>query len=55
MAFYPRYYRMLKKMNKGLLGLAMSMALMPVHAAETKKVDVLLIGGGIMKIGRAHV
>jgi len=35
-------------MNKGLLGLAMSMALMPVHAAETKKVDVLLIGGGIM-------
>lgn len=48
MAFYPRYYRMLKKMNKGLLGLAMSMALMPVHAAETKKVDVLLIGGGIM-------
>ncbi|UZM15800.1 malate dehydrogenase (quinone) [Pseudomonas kielensis] len=39
---------MLKKMNKGLLGLAMSMALMPVHAAETKKVDVLLIGGGIM-------
>ena len=48
MAFYPRYYRMLKKINKGLLGLAMSMALMPVHAAETKKVDVLLIGGGIM-------
>lgn len=48
MAFYPRYYQMLKKMNKGLLGLAMSMVLMPVHAAETKKVDVLLIGGGIM-------
>ncbi|SEN20599.1 malate dehydrogenase (quinone) [Pseudomonas sp. ok272] len=48
MAFYPRYYQMLKKMNKGLLGLAMSMVFMPVHAAETKKVDVLLIGGGIM-------
>ncbi|APC18650.1 malate:quinone oxidoreductase [Pseudomonas frederiksbergensis] len=39
---------MLKKMNTGLLGLAMSMVLMPLHAAETKKVDVLLIGGGIM-------
>jgi malate dehydrogenase (quinone) len=35
-------------MNKGLLGLAMSMVFMPVHAAETKKVDVVLIGGGIM-------
>ena len=39
---------MLKKMNKGLLGLAMSVVFMPVHAAETKKVDVVLIGGGIM-------
>ncbi|MFW0754965.1 malate dehydrogenase (quinone) [Pseudomonas sp. H11T01] len=39
---------MLKKMNTGLLGLALSMVLMPLHAAETKKVDVLLIGGGIM-------
>ncbi|WP_347906089.1 malate dehydrogenase (quinone) [Pseudomonas purpurea] len=39
---------MLKKVNTGLLGLAMSMVLMPLHAAETKKVDVLLIGGGIM-------
>lgn len=39
---------MLKKMNKGLLGLAMSMVFMPVHATETKKVDVVLIGGGIM-------
>jgi malate dehydrogenase (quinone) len=39
---------MLKKMNTGLLGLAMSMVLMPLHASETKKVDVLLIGGGIM-------
>lgn len=35
-------------MNTALLGLAMSMGLMPLHAAETKKVDVLLIGGGIM-------
>ncbi|GFM65281.1 malate dehydrogenase (quinone) [Pseudomonas cichorii] len=39
---------MLKKMNTALLGLAMSMGLMPLHAAEAKKVDVLLIGGGIM-------
>ncbi|MCU1752792.1 malate dehydrogenase (quinone) [Pseudomonas sp. 6D_7.1_Bac1] len=39
---------MFKKVNTGLLGLAMSMVLMPLHAAETKKVDVLLIGGGIM-------
>ena len=39
---------MLKKMNKGLLGLALTMGLTSVHAAETKQVDVLLIGGGIM-------
>jgi malate dehydrogenase (quinone) len=39
---------MLKKMNKGLLGLALSMGLTSVQAAETKHVDVLLIGGGIM-------
>ena len=39
---------MLKKMNTALLGLALSMGLMPAHAAEAKKVDVLLIGGGIM-------
>ncbi len=39
---------MLKKMNTALLGLAMSMGIMPTHAAETKKVDVVLIGGGIM-------
>jgi malate dehydrogenase (quinone) len=39
---------MLKKVNTALLGLAMSMGLSPLHAAEAKKVDVLLIGGGIM-------
>jgi len=39
---------MLKKVNTALLGLALSMGLTPVHAAETKKVDVLLVGGGIM-------
>jgi malate dehydrogenase (quinone) len=39
---------MLKKTNTALLGLALSMASMPSHAAEAKKVDVLLIGGGIM-------
>jgi malate dehydrogenase (quinone) len=48
MAFYPRYYCMLKKMNTALLGLAMLLGLAPLHAAEAKKVDVLLIGGGIM-------
>ncbi|PBQ05033.1 malate dehydrogenase (quinone) [Pseudomonas congelans] len=40
--------RMFKKVNTALLGLAISMGLMPVQAAETKKVDVLLVGGGIM-------
>ncbi|MGA8134632.1 malate dehydrogenase (quinone) [Pseudomonas sp. MWU12-2037] len=39
---------MLKKLNTALLGLAVTMGAMSVHAAETKKVDVLLIGGGIM-------
>ena len=39
---------MFKKMNKGLLGLALTMGLSSVQAAETKQVDVLLIGGGIM-------
>ena len=48
MAFYLRYYNMLKKMNKGLLGLALTMGITSVHAAEPKHVDVLLIGGGIM-------
>ncbi|AVI85086.1 malate dehydrogenase (quinone) [Pseudomonas syringae pv. tomato] len=40
--------RMFKKVNTALLGMAISMGLMPVQAAETKKVDVLLVGGGIM-------
>ncbi|WP_223529986.1 malate dehydrogenase (quinone) [Pseudomonas sp. GL-R-19] len=39
---------MFKKVNTALLGLALSMGMMSVHAQETKKVDVLLIGGGIM-------
>ncbi|GFZ64330.1 putative malate:quinone oxidoreductase [Pseudomonas amygdali pv. eriobotryae] len=39
---------MFKKVNTALLGLAISVGLMPVQAAETKKVDVLLVGGGIM-------
>ncbi|RML64048.1 malate dehydrogenase (quinone) [Pseudomonas syringae] len=39
---------MFKKVNTALLGLAISMGLMPAQAAETKKVDVLLVGGGIM-------
>lgn len=39
---------MFKKVNTALLGLAISMGLMPVQAAETKKVNVLLVGGGIM-------
>ena len=47
-AFYLRYDNMFKKMNKGLLGLALGMGLSSVHAAETNHVDVLLIGGGIM-------
>ncbi|MBI6553189.1 malate dehydrogenase (quinone) [Pseudomonas sp. LY-1] len=39
---------MFKKVNTALLGLALSMGITSVHADETKKVDVLLIGGGIM-------
>lgn len=39
---------MFKKVNTALLGLALSMGITPVHAEEVKKVDVLLIGGGIM-------
>ncbi len=39
---------MFKKMNTALLGLALSMGMTSVHAEEAKKVDVLLIGGGIM-------
>ena len=39
---------MLKKANKALLGLALSMGMIQAQAEEAKKVDVLLIGGGIM-------
>ncbi|WP_025131352.1 malate dehydrogenase (quinone) [Pseudomonas sp. PH1b] len=39
---------MFKKVNTALIGLAMSIGLTTAHAAEPKKVDVLLIGGGIM-------
>lgn len=48
MAFIRWMTECLKKVNTALLGLAISMGLMPVQAAETKKVDVLLVGGGIM-------
>ena len=39
---------MLKRMYPALLGLALSFAALTGHAAEPKKVDVLLVGGGIM-------
>ncbi|SEE43290.1 malate dehydrogenase (quinone) [Pseudomonas coleopterorum] len=39
---------MLKKANTALLGLALSMGMVSAQAAEAKKVDVLLIGGGVM-------
>ncbi|PRA28289.1 malate dehydrogenase (quinone) [Pseudomonas poae] len=39
---------MFKKVNTALLGLALSLGMSSVHAQEAKKVDVLLIGGGIM-------
>lgn len=39
---------MLKKTYPALLGLALSLAAITGHAADPKKVDVLLIGGGIM-------
>lgn len=39
---------MLKKTHLALLGFVLSLTLMPLHAAEIKKVDVMLIGGGIM-------
>ncbi len=48
MTFYQRCYKMFKKMNTALLGLALSMGITSAHAEEAKKVDVLLIGGGIM-------
>ena len=39
---------MFKKLNTALLGLTLSMGITSVQAEEAKKVDVLLIGGGIM-------
>ncbi|MCO7522126.1 MULTISPECIES: malate dehydrogenase (quinone) [unclassified Pseudomonas] len=39
---------MFKKAGKTLLGLAVAASVMQAHAADTKKVDVLLVGGGIM-------
>ncbi len=39
---------MFKKVNTALLGLALSMGITSVQAQEANKVDVLLIGGGIM-------
>jgi malate dehydrogenase (quinone) len=39
---------MFKKVNTALLGLAMSVGFSSAQAAEAKKVDVLLVGGGIM-------
>ncbi|SEL07615.1 malate dehydrogenase (quinone) [Pseudomonas agarici] len=48
MAIYRRYDYMLKKVNKVLLGVALSIGVTSSFAAEAKKVDVLLIGGGIM-------
>jgi malate dehydrogenase (quinone) len=39
---------MFKKLNTALLGLAVSVGMAQAQGAEAKKVDVLLIGGGIM-------
>ena len=39
---------MFKNTSKAILGLAISATFLQAQAAETKKVDVLLIGGGIM-------
>ncbi|WP_077048859.1 malate dehydrogenase (quinone) [Pseudomonas sp. KK4] len=39
---------MFKKVNTALLGLALSLGITTAQAEEAKKVDVLLIGGGIM-------
>jgi malate dehydrogenase (quinone) len=39
---------MLKSMHRAWLGLALSAVMVSAQAAEPKKVDVLLIGGGIM-------
>lgn len=39
---------MFKRVNTALLGLALAMGMSSANAEEAKKVDVLLIGGGIM-------
>ncbi|MGH8386379.1 MAG: malate dehydrogenase (quinone) [Pseudomonas sp.] len=39
---------MFKKVNTALIGLALSLGMTTAQAEEAKKVDVLLIGGGIM-------
>ena len=39
---------MFKKVNTALLGLALSLGMTTAQAEEARKVDVLLIGGGIM-------
>ncbi len=39
---------MFKKTSKALLALAVAAGVLQAHAEETRKVDVLLIGGGIM-------
>jgi malate dehydrogenase (quinone) len=39
---------MTRTTSKALLGLAISMGMLQVHAAASKKVDALLIGRGIM-------
>src|SRR6195952_248188 len=46
--FYLLDDSMFKKTSTALLGLAISATLLQAHGAESKKVDVLLIGGGIM-------
>jgi malate dehydrogenase (quinone) len=38
----------LKRVSSSLLALAVSLAIVPAHAGEAKKVDVMLIGGGVM-------
>jgi len=48
MASYHMDLQHVEESEHGPAGLAMSMGIMPTHAAETKKVDVVLIGGGIM-------
>ena len=39
---------MFKKTSKALLAMAVAAGVLQAHAAETRKVDVLLVGGGIM-------